>query len=454
MTPSLRLAVLVAFLSSVAWYGATTWLDAVPCRDDPPVALLATAAVLPCHMFSETYAQSRTRFQEAVQRLQSVYKNTSRTQTISLDSLIVGRDPGDTNLDYTIDIAVIPGQTEGLVFHSSGVHGVEGYAGSAIQLAFLEIMIQAYQQPDKVEMSSHPTVVLIHTVNPFGMANYRRFNENNVDLNRNGLQPNEWKSPYVTANGNRDNYNLFSPLFNPARPSTTWDATYGFFVQAAQELVTYGLPRLKEAMVRGQYHDPKGIFYGGQQGPEPSLSLLQEWVSQFLGTTSDNDTSHEYQAVTWIDVHTGLGPFGKDTLLMGSLSDTHTIKAAEHMEHYFPGGIHPSQSKSGQAVAQGYEQVKGSMKDFVQPLFAQGPARNVLALTQEFGTLSTVLVGRAMILENAAYQYLPKEEALQWAKQTTKPAFYPTSQKWRRNVLERGFQLLTQAMHRSRVLSE
>ena len=37
--------------------------------------------------------------------------------------------------DYTMDIAVLRGSGRGLVIHSSGVHGVEGYAGSAIQIA-------------------------------------------------------------------------------------------------------------------------------------------------------------------------------------------------------------------------------------------------------------------------------------------------------------------------------
>jgi len=61
---------------------------------------------------------------------------------------------------------------------SSGLHGVEGFAGSATQLQFL----------DKMQFPPDDTaVVLFHSLNPYGMAWLRRVNEQNVDLNRNFL---------------------------------------------------------------------------------------------------------------------------------------------------------------------------------------------------------------------------------------------------------------------------
>ncbi len=64
---------------------------------------------------------------------------------------------------------------------SSGVHGVEGFFGSAVQLAFLEKLPPDWRPPEGA------AVVLIHALNPFGFAWQRRFNEENVDLNRNFL---------------------------------------------------------------------------------------------------------------------------------------------------------------------------------------------------------------------------------------------------------------------------
>src|ERR1051326_2712065 len=63
-----------------------------------------------------------------------------------------------------------------VLVHSSGLHGVEGFAGSAIQLQLL----------DNVPVPPADTaIVVVHILNPYGMAWLRRVNENNVDLNRN-----------------------------------------------------------------------------------------------------------------------------------------------------------------------------------------------------------------------------------------------------------------------------
>ena len=63
-----------------------------------------------------------------------------------------------------------------VVIHSSGIHGVEGFAGSAVQLALLDSELQI--PPDAA-------LILVHCLNPYGMAWLRRTNERNVDLNRN-----------------------------------------------------------------------------------------------------------------------------------------------------------------------------------------------------------------------------------------------------------------------------
>ena len=68
---------------------------------------------------------------------------------------------------------------------SSGIHGVEGFFGSAVQLAFLDSLPPNWQPPPGTKF------ILLHALNPFGFAWRRRFNEENVDLNRNFLLPEE-----------------------------------------------------------------------------------------------------------------------------------------------------------------------------------------------------------------------------------------------------------------------
>jgi hypothetical protein len=373
--------------------------------------------VEPFRLFSDTYADAREAFRTAVEVLQAAKGN------VTLHSLPIVV-PGD----YTMDIAVVHGSLPGLVVHTSGVHGVEGFAGSAIQLAALQLLRQR---------SPYPTIIFVHAVNPYGMAHFRRVNENNVDLNRNGLRD------FTTVSSehyNKENYDLFDEfLFNPGK--ITWYMQVEFWFKGILALVRYGHAAIKAAMVGGQYHNPKGIFYGGNK-LEPSLRLLEEFLRNFLSSNSRD-------SVTLVDVHTGLGALGVDTLL--GLTSSSNFPGAE-LDKWFPGAQNPYSSQDGAAVSQGYAKVQGLMHDFMKPLF--GTDQQILTVTQEFGTLPTLLVARALVLENAAYHHLSSDEHLEWAKRTTRAAFYPQSSYWRKQVLERGVLLLQQAMDRSVKLSE
>ena len=478
-TISISTAIVVALVSSLLWIGLPYWQDQrAPLAEDPPVWLSLDVAqfesdedvtkpttptykVHPGQLFSDSYEEARAKFRLAAQALQNAYPKAVDSDdnhqhgSISLHQWTVYTDKTNGQ-EYTTDVVVIPGNAAGLVVHSSGVHGVEGYAGSAVQVALLQLLrehqlLANTSSHTNTATLSFPTIVLIHAVNPYGMARFRRTDQDNVDLNRNGLPDHVWTSPYVLQHKNRAQYERFSQLFfNPRQAPTVWRATVGYAGQAVTALLRYGLPQLKEAMVRGQYHDPTGIIYGGQHQVQPSWALLRDWLQPFL--TERNGGDHTKEAVTWIDLHTGLGPFGVDTLLMGSIpGTTHQQEIHAHMETYFPGAQHPGSSRQGRSVAQGYETIRGSCQDFVQGFFAVD--QKPLIVTQEFGTLHTVLVGRSLIVENAAHHYLPSDKALAWAQQTTRPAFYPSSRVWRRRVLTRGIRLLVQAMHRSKELS-
>lgn len=90
--------------------------------------------------------------------------------------------PGPDGDELTIDVARFsPQRPERLIVLSSGLHGVEGYLGSAVQCAILEEELEGWTPPDRL------AVVMIHALNPYGFAFHRRVNENNVDLNRNFL---------------------------------------------------------------------------------------------------------------------------------------------------------------------------------------------------------------------------------------------------------------------------
>ena len=105
--------------------------------------------------------------------------------------------------DLTIDIAWFGTDAPRRAFiHSSGIHGVEAFAGSAIQARWLDEGVR--------EPPGDAAIVLVHVLNPYGMAWFRRANERNVDLNRNVLDSDE---AYISA---PDGYGDLDAFLNPA----------------------------------------------------------------------------------------------------------------------------------------------------------------------------------------------------------------------------------------------
>ena len=178
-------AVAVAILSVVLW-------DVYPHTELPCDPLKPD-----CPPFSETYFHARQAF-----------RNAAASAGAAQESLLVYTDPA-SGLDYTMDVAILsasssdspseagaksPPTETPLLMHMSGVHGVEGFAGSAVQVAALR---EFATSGGALNQSRPYTTCFVHAVNPYGFANLRRFNENNVDLNRNNLTPEQWKQVHT-----------------------------------------------------------------------------------------------------------------------------------------------------------------------------------------------------------------------------------------------------------------
>src|SRR5205823_5190293 len=114
--------------------------------------------------------------------------------------------PDGEPLDLTIDAAVHGAERpRRVVLLTSGLHGVEGLVGSAVQVAVLDRLAGRQPPPDTA-------VVLLHALCPYGFDQLRRANEDNVDLNRNFLRPGE------AFAGSPPGYAALDHLLNPAHP--------------------------------------------------------------------------------------------------------------------------------------------------------------------------------------------------------------------------------------------
>ena len=370
--------------------------------------------------FSESYEEARQKFLQAATKLPSK----------ELHSYQVFEDEFG---QYHTDIVVIRGKGKGLLVSSSGTHGVEGYAGSAIQIRLLEQL--------KTEALA-PTVVLVHAVNPFGMAHFRRCNENNVDLNRNALQPQDFKR-LVESDTLQASYTKFDPLFNPTQPPGWFEIHIGIWIRMVYNIVKFGLLSLKTAAVAATYTQKKGLFYGGQE-LQASHRLLKDFMSKHFGEVP---ASH----VAWLDIHTGLGPCGVDVFLGSPEDEVSNLfpKIPGHCDGFqagFGGKVDDIiearcrgqlQTKSGPVTqAAGYEFSVGILNaSWVQHFFKKDSGRS-LVLAQEFGTHSNIRVFRALMLENVGYHH-DRQNHNHW-RTFTRDAFYVRTADWKRRVVARG----------------
>ena len=99
----------------------------------------------------------------------------------------------DESDNLYIDNFYIPALKEqkNLIVLTTGVHGMEGYIGSVMLDVFFA---EVYPTLDMTDTG----VLVVANVNPYGMKHYRRYNENNVDLNRNFIL--DWETFDLSSN--------------------------------------------------------------------------------------------------------------------------------------------------------------------------------------------------------------------------------------------------------------
>ncbi len=217
--------------------------------------------------FPADYFEARSRFRELAQR---------HTEVDTLPVMAAGSDGKPLTLDAAYFGVEHPSR---LLLLTSGVHGVEGYAGSVVQHQLLA---------NPFPLTAGMGALLVHAVNPWGYVHGRRVNENNVDLNRNG--PDHFPGPLNPA------YARLEPWLSPRTPPT---GRYDDFWWGALRALARGggYRSLKQAVAGGQYEYPHGLFYSGTRR-ELSLVRLGELLAQ-----------HRYASVRdliHLDIHTGL----------------------------------------------------------------------------------------------------------------------------------------------------
>jgi hypothetical protein len=171
----------------------------------------------------------------------------------------------------------------------SGTHGLEGFSGSAGQIAWM-------LADGRAALDEDVCVVMVHGINPWGFANLSRTTENNVDLNRNFIdfsQPVPQNPGYVELHPQ-----LLHDEWTMASQAAAQQAMNDYAAQ-------HGPNAVFDALARGQYTHADGLNYGGASR-EWSNQVLEQIVQDFLAGA---------RQVAFIDWHTGIGEYGEPFFL-------------------------------------------------------------------------------------------------------------------------------------------
>ena len=352
------------------------------------------------HFFSDSYEIARHRFRASF--------NTCRGD---LSSYVLSAC-SPSGKDLTIDVGRLGSKdADRALIISSGTHGVEGFFGSAVQLATLD-QIAKDQLPPQVAL------IMIHAVNPFGFAHLRRVNEDNVDLNRN------IRCTGQSYEGADSGYAMMDPMLNPTTPPRHFDFFLG---RALTAIARHGFTSLKSSIAQGQYEYPKGLFYGGK-APSESARLILTHLPSWIGGV---------QKLTHIDLHTGLGRWGSYVIAGEStLKDEAWGKLARTF------GTPWVQPPGREGVLY---QIRGEFTAGCKDLF---PHLDYDPLLAEFGTYHVLKVLAALRQENQATHTCAFDDPrLIASRLKLKEIFAPAHSEWRRLVVQRGSRVIHQALN-------
>jgi len=348
--------------------------------------------------FSTDYHKARERFRRAA----SERRFSVETHGIS--------ESGPRGEDLTIDFARLGAKSpRWAVVLTSGVHGVEAPLGSAIQLAFLNSLSANWTPP------ADGAVVLVHAVNPYGFAWRRRFNENNVDLNRNFLIADE---QYAGAPALASK---FHRVLGAKRRPSRWHLSTSRMAYLA---LRHGMQAYWDTLPVGQYELADWLFYGGKELAE-SGRILSEHFHQFVGPA---------ETVVQLDFHTGLGSWSNLELLLGETEPPSEV--AWWNEAFSDFTVNAQQASERYAATGGFgpwcqQQIADCRYHFA---------------TAEFGSYSPLHVMRALAEETRCTNTIANITSDHWSRRRLAEAFAPRNRRWRETTLSTGLRLIERAL--------
>ena len=370
----------------------------------PPIILSAVCQPEP----AASYAYSES-FYDSYEQIRAHLRELTGQLGVEISS-----HPVDESDGLYIDSFYLPSTAEkrNLIVLTTGVHGMEGYIGSVMLDVFFQ---EVYPTLD----TAHTGVLVVANVNPYGMKYYRRYNENNVDLNRNFIL--DWDSFDLSSN---KEYPKVDTFLGPTGKmgNALWHEA-GFYLRLGKTAITDGAGTISDALLTGQYEYPQGVYYGGT-GDEASTVYLKDVFSRCLDSA--------YENIVHIDIHSGYGP-RYNMVIFNSVFETMTEAESRQAFGYDYIIAHDSES---------FYATTGDTTDFFYRLAEKkGADADLFSTCFEFGTIGdaffdTILSLKYTVDENQNHWYpTGNKVTAQVVHENYMELYYPTETAWREKTV-------------------
>lgn len=353
--------------------------------------------------FYNSYDEIRSHLKERVEKLQG---NGVKVK--------VSEYAVDESDNLYIDNIYLPSEDdkENLIVLTTGVHGMEGYIGSVMLDVFFE---EIYPSLDTEDTG----ILIIANVNPYGMKYMRRYNENNVDLNRNFIL--DWDN--FDLSSNKDYPEVKEFLQPEGKIGNAFWHEVAFYLSLAKEALTKGADKVSDALLTGQYEYDKGVYYGGN-GDEVSTTYLKGVFEDCL--------DGEYENIVHIDIHSGYGP-RYNMVIFNSVYETMTESETKKAFGYDYVISHDSES---------FYATTGDTTDFFYSLAEKkNTDKELFSTCFEFGTIGdsfmdSILSLKYTVDENRQHWYPSENETTkEVVRENYYELFYPTEKEWREKTV-------------------
>ena len=353
--------------------------------------------------FYNSYDEIRSHLKERVEKLRA------NGVTVEVSEYAVNESD-----NLYIDNIYLPSANEkkNLIVLTTGVHGMEGYIGSVMLDVFFE---EIYPTLD----TENTGILVVANVNPYGMKYMRRYNENNVDLNRNFII--DWNG--FDLSSNKDYPEVKEFLQPEGKIGNAFWHEAEFYLNLAKEALTKGADKVSDALLTGQYEYPQGVYYGGN-GDEISTAYLKGVFNDCL--------DGEYENIVHIDIHSGYGP-RYNMVIFNSVYETMT--EAETKEAFGYDYVISYDSESFYATT-------GDTTDYFYRLAeSKKSEKDLFSTCFEFGTIGdsfmdSILSLKYTVDENRQHWYPTENKvASEIVSENYAELFYPTEKEWREKTV-------------------